>query len=286
MPPHNPPKLQKLGPLKEASAFTSGQVPCFCPGVTMKLVITTNELSPCGDTANELTAGTAFSDGASARSLSLGQGVGHPNHQGTSRQTASFSLTLGPPPSSTAARGAGGSPGELQCCQPLGHWRTPPLCFPRCSSGGTGGALILLEAASNMPHQTQWVPSTECFPEVRCGWRFVAGATCFPPQGHHVMVSPMESQGAHLCPSAWVKTAVKTKTGVKTKATPPSSPALPPYLGWENIIHHIPDMRAYDTLIGQRQAFQLHRNRADDAVLRLVALLVEEDPPGWGKMVG
>lgn len=63
-------------------------------------------------------------------------------------------------------------------------------------------------------------------------------------------------------------------------------PTLPPYLGWENIIHHVPDVRAHDTLVGQRQAFQLHRDRADDAVLRLVALLVEENPPRQGKVVG
>lgn len=90
------------------------------------------------------------------------------------------------------------------------------------------------------------------------------------------MVSPMESlhRGAHLDPSAWVKAVVETK------ATPPNPPTLTPYLGWENIIHHIPDVRAHDALVGQRQAFQLHRDRADDAVLRLVALLIEEDPPG------
>lgn len=119
-PPPQPPKLQKLRLLKEASVLTSGQFPCFCPGVTMKLVITTNELSPWGDTANKITASTAFSDGVSARSLSLGQVVGHP----TTRQTAPFSLTLGPLPSA-APQEAGGSPGEVQCHQSQGQWRTP-----------------------------------------------------------------------------------------------------------------------------------------------------------------
>lgn len=125
VPPYNPSKLQKLRPLKETNAFTSGQVPCFCPGVTMKLVITTNELSPCGDTANKLIAGMAFSDGVCARSLSLGQGIGHPNHWGMARQMAPFSLTLGPLPSSAAAWEAGGGPWKLQCHQPQGQWRTP-----------------------------------------------------------------------------------------------------------------------------------------------------------------
>lgn len=87
----------------------------------MKLVITTNELSPCGDTANELTAGTVLSDGVSVRSLSLGQGVGHPNHRGMSRQMAPFSLILGPPPSSTTAWEAAGGPRELQSHQPQGQ---------------------------------------------------------------------------------------------------------------------------------------------------------------------
>lgn len=90
----------------------------------MKLVITTNELSPCGNTAKELTAGTVFSDGVFVRSLSLGQGVGHPNHRGTSRQVAPFSLTLGSPSSSTAAWEAGGGSTHLQCHQPQGQWRT------------------------------------------------------------------------------------------------------------------------------------------------------------------
>lgn len=120
---HNPPILQGLRVLKEASVFTSGQVPCFCPGVTMKLVITTNELSPCGDTANELTASTAFSDGVSARSLALQQGVGHPNCRGMFRQMAPFSLTLGLPPSPATGQQAGS--GKLQCHQPQGQWRTP-----------------------------------------------------------------------------------------------------------------------------------------------------------------
>lgn len=69
------------------------------------------------------------------------------------------------------------------------------------------------------------------------------------------------------------------KSSCQEKSNPPQ-PTLPPYLGWENIIHHIPDVRAHDTLVGQCQAFQLHRDRADDAVLRLVALLIEENPPG------
>lgn len=152
----------------------------------------------------------------------------------------------------------------------------PPCCL-RCSSGGTGGPLILLEAASNVPHQPWQVPSTECFPGVICGQKFVAGGTCFPPQTHHVMVSPVENlrRGAHLHTSTWGKAAITTKANSLTHP-----PTLPPYLGWENVIHHIPDVRAHDTLVGQRQAFQLHRDRADNAVLRLVALLIEENPPG------
>lgn len=206
-PPPRPLKLQKLRLLKEASVLTSGQFPCFCPGVTMKLVITTNELSPCGDTANKITASTAFSDGVSARSLSLGQGVGHPNHQADGTFLPNF--------------------GSSALCRSSGSWWWPwgaavppapgtvedPPCCPRCSSGGTRGPLILLEAASNVPHQPWQVPSAECFPGVICGQRFVAGGTCFPPQAHHVMVNPMENlhRGAHLHTSTWGKAAIRTK---------------------------------------------------------------------------
>lgn len=44
------------------------------------------------------------------------------------------------------------------------------------------------------------------------------------------------------------------------KSSFPNAPTLPPYLGWENIIYHVPDVRAQDTLVGQRQAFHLHRD--------------------------
>lgn len=88
-------------------------------------------------------------------------------------------------------------------------------------------------------------------------------------------------RGAHLHTSTWGKVAIRTKA---TSLTHP--PMLPSYLGWENVIHYIPDVRAHDTLVGQRQAFQLHRDRADNAVLRLVALLIEENPPGQRNGVG
>ena len=84
----------------------------------MKLVITTNELSPCRDKANELTAGMTFSDGVSVRTLSLGRGVGHPKHRRMSKQTAPFSPRLGHAPSSSTAQEVGGGPGEL--------WSTSP----------------------------------------------------------------------------------------------------------------------------------------------------------------
>lgn len=90
-------------------------------------------------------------------------------------------------------------------------------------------------------------------PQGEPGQRFVTGANSSPPQGHPVMVSPMES----LCQGPICTPAREEKQPLGQKQIP-NPPTLTPYLGWENIVHHIPDVRAQDTLVGQCQPLQLH----------------------------
>lgn len=221
----------------------------------MKLVITTKELSPCGDTAKELTAGTAF--------------------LGSRRAPSPWD------PKTTRAWLGGWLLSTLNLCPWVPPWEaggglgsrgvTSPLLLP--TSGGTGGAFSLVGAASNVPHQPGGGPKHRALPGDDMG----KGLWQEPPALHRGEAVP------------WV---APWKAGTEDPTRPccmgsgweqPPQPLLPPYLRWENVIHHVPDVRAQDALVGQRYAFELHRHGADDAVLRLVALLVEENPPGGGR---
>lgn len=177
-------------------ALTSGQVPCFCPGVIMKLVITTKELSPCGDTAKELTASTAFLGSRRAPS---------PWDPKTTRTWLGgwllSTLNLCPWVPPWEAGGGLGSRGV-----------TSPLLLP--TSGGTGGAFSLVGAASNVPHQPGGVPSIGHSPGTT--WGKVCGR------------SPQLSTGEKLC-RGWPhgKLAPRTPPGPAVWGRGGSSPPSP-----------------------------------------------------------
>lgn len=78
-------------------------------------------------------------------------------------------------------------------------------------------------------------PKHGMLPGVLCGQGVIVGASCFAPWKAHMVHGEIPGWG---------------------DSSP--QPLLPPYLGWEDIIHHIPDVWTQGALVGHCQALEFH----------------------------
>lgn len=175
----------------------------------MKLVITTNELSPCGDTANELTAST----GAPLGGVSPWVGTC----------------------SAISPRDSGGP--LLPEILLQRYWRNldPFVISLTCASSTIAGPKYQMLPRDNLGRD---------FWQKQPPFMVYMDTLSWPAPWKACVEDPSAPQ--HMGKQALGQKQI------------PNSPTLTPYLGWENIVHHIPDVRTQDTLVGHGQPFQLH----------------------------